>query len=176
MELSPQLYHKLVRPQWLTNLYINDLITNHFEFKDEQVLDFGCGIGASCSLTAPDNYIGLDPDEERIDYARNLYPEYNFYPLKKPGSLDLASNSFDYILLIAVLHHIPKAQLTANLQQFHEILKPEGTIIVIEPCLTSNSKLRNHFMCLIDNGDYIRTRKEYLNLFAEQDYQTNLIK
>lgn len=174
MQLSPKLYHWFVRPKWLTDIYINNLLKQNFTLENKKILDFGCGIGSTSSIFKARNYLGVDLDQERIEYARKLHPDYKFQTLEK-GRLNFKTNSFDYILMIAVLHHIPSQELKDILQKFPQILKPTGQIIVIEPCFFANSYISNYFMDLIDNGDYIRSRKEYLRLFQNRYYKVNPI-
>ncbi|GAB6136975.1 class I SAM-dependent methyltransferase [Halanaerobaculum tunisiense] len=175
MNLPPQLYHWLVRPKWLTNIYINNLLTNNFTFQDKEILDFGCGIGATCPIFNPDHYLGVDPDQQRINYATNLHPNYQFLVLTE-NHLNLPPNSIDYVLLIAVLHHMSRAEIKEILPQLQRILTPTGKILAIEPHFVSNSQLNNQFMDLIDNGSYIRTTNKYFTIFQNHNYQVNPIK
>jgi len=105
MELSPRLYNWLVRPSWFMDLFINNKLENEFDFNNKKILDFGCGIGSSSSIFDPDNYLGVDCDSRRIHYARNIHSKHNFDVLDG-YSIPVPENSFDYILVISVLHHI----------------------------------------------------------------------
>lgn len=49
-------------------------------------------------------------------------------------------------------------------------MKPEGTMIVIEPYLCPEHKINNWFMNKYDNGEFIRSEDEYLQLFKRQQY------
>lgn len=174
MELSPRLYRLFVRPPWLTKLYFNTRIKEllkNFDFHNKRVLDFGCGIGSSSFLFSPKHYIGLDCDERRIRYAQSLYKDYQFKTLRD-GSLPIMNHSVDYILIMAVLHHIPPHQLSQCLQEFHRILMPQGKIIVIEPCFFPDSPFGNWYMDFFDKGEFIRTEREYLELFEHQGFST----
>lgn len=175
MELSPILYHCFVRPRWLTKLYIDNIIKSNFDFYNKTVLDFGCGIGSSSSMFTPTNYLGIDPDPKRVDYARHLYPEHRFDVLQEKR-LPVVNKSVDYILIIAVLHHIPSEELSDYLQKFHRVLKSYGKILVIEPCFFKNSHFNNHFMAFFDNGKYIRNMDGYFQLFYDNNYQINTVK
>ncbi|SJZ40397.1 class I SAM-dependent methyltransferase [Selenihalanaerobacter shriftii] len=175
MKLSPKLYHWFVRPTWLSNLYINNVIKRNFNIQNKSVLDFGCGIGSSCSMFSPNNYLGVDLDQNRIKYARHLYPQYNFHVLKEKD-LNILSDVFDYILIVAVLHHIPSKKLSDVLQEFSRILKSNGSIIVIEPCFFINSHFNNYFMNFFDNGKHIKTMEGYFEIFRHHNYQINKIK
>jgi len=79
------------------------------------------------------NYLGIDTNPQRVDYARRLYPEYTFKVLRG-NKLPVSSDSFDNILVIAVLHHMPSAELSNYLPEFRRVLKPGGAVLVIEPC------------------------------------------
>lgn len=175
MELSPRLYHWLVRPKFLTDLYINNVLKLNFDFTNKIVLDFGCGTGSTSSIFIPSNYLGVDPDSRRVAYAKRLHPNHNFNVLK--GSrLPISDNSIDYILIIAVLHHISSDDIQAYLQDFPRILKPYGKIVVIEPCLFKHSYLSNWFMNFFDKGKYIRDEESYLEMFKINNFRTEVIK
>ena len=50
MELSPFFYHKLIRPKWINQIYIQNKIEKHLNLYEKDVLDFGAGTGANCTL------------------------------------------------------------------------------------------------------------------------------
>ncbi|KAJ49234.1 ubiquinone/menaquinone biosynthesis C-methylase UbiE [Clostridium tetanomorphum] len=154
MELSPRLYHYFVRPKWFLNKFYNSMFQNCIEFKDKTVLDFGCGIGSSSYLFESSNYLGVDCDDKRINYAKKLYPEYNFITTKD-GLLPLSQNSVDYIMILSVLHHIPTEELTDSLKEFKRVLKSDGNIIIVEPCFFKKARMRNWYMSKLDKGTSI---------------------
>jgi SAM-dependent methyltransferase len=169
MQVSPYLYHWFVRPKWLTKWYIHDHIRRHFDLAEKRVLDFGAGTGANCCLTKPDQYIGIDPDAKRIAFAKRLFPAYEFGVLEGE-TLPLEDGSVDYVMVVAVLHHIATEQISPYLREFRRILKPGGRVIVMEPCLRDHTPLSNWFMRWNDRGDYIRDEDEYLGLFQQEGY------
>ena len=61
------------------------------------------------------------------------------------------------------------------MKEFKRILKPDGTIIVMEPCICKNKPVSNWFMNLYDNGNYIRNEVGYLQLFRDNGYHTQVI-
>lgn len=142
MELSPRLYHWIIRPKWISNLYIGNVVSSEFDLDYKKVLDFGCGIGSICHMLKSSNYLGIDCDNKRIDYARRLNPGYNFDILQEK-QIPAADNSVDYVLTISVLHHIPSEQLKDYIEEFQRVLKPDGKIIAIEPCFFNNHNFNN---------------------------------
>lgn len=171
---SPLLYHRLVRPKWFTKKYIHDQITTRFTFNDKIVLDFGSGTGANCSMFQPIHYIGIDPDEKRIHYARRQYPNHKFHVLEH-GKLPVDDRSVDYILIVAVLHHISSEEIAEYMKEFKRILKPDGSFIVMEPCICKKKPVSNWFMNFYDDGDYIRSEEEYIQLFRKNEFASQVI-
>lgn len=174
MELSPRLYHWLVRPKWFSNICIGNIVRSNFNFDNKTVLDFGCGVGSSCFMLNSSNYLGLDCDSKRIDFAKRLYPDYNFDILQE-NKIPVDDNSFDYIFLISVLHHISSESLKDYIQEFYRVIKENGKIIIIEPCFFERSYFSNKFMSFFDKGNYIRSEHEYLSIFNNY-FQTDVFK
>lgn len=175
MHLSPYLYHRLIRPNWFTKKYIHNHIKNHFNIDNKVVLDFGSGTGANCNMFAPAHYLGIDPDAKRIHFSKKLYPEYTFLVFDTVR-IPIHNQMVDYILIVAVLHHISSEQLSGYLNEFQRVLKPQGKIIIIEPYVSIENKFRNWFMNRYDNGEFIRSENDYLSLFAKHRYECQVIK
>ncbi|MGG1576143.1 class I SAM-dependent methyltransferase, partial [Fictibacillus sp. NRS-1165] len=170
-----RVYHALVRPKLITKIYIEKNIQRHFDFSNKTVLDFGSGTGANCTLFSPDHYFGLDPDHGRIDFAKRMYSPYRFQAFSG-NKLPAKDSSFDVILIIAVLHHISPEAIRDYVTEFKRILKPDGRIIIIEPCFFKKSPVSNWFMQWYDAGNYIRREEDYLNYFAKANFKCNVLK
>nr|WP_269431301.1 class I SAM-dependent methyltransferase [Paenibacillus algorifonticola] len=153
---------------------MHDHVQSHFTFDGHTVLDFGSGTGANCSMFHPLYYVGIDPDAKRIDYAKRLYTHHAFQVLESKR-FPFDNDSFDYILIIAVLHHVSSDEISSYMKEFQRILKPNGTIIVMEPCLCKKKPICNRFMKWYDNGEYIRNEEEYIRLFIDHNYDCNVI-
>lgn len=174
VSFPPQMYHWFVRPKWFTKKYIHDRIAVHFHFRDKAVLDFGAGTGANCGMFAPARYIGVEPDSNRVRYARRLYPDHTFEVFDM-NRLPVADEAVDYVLIVAVLHHIPSEWIVRYLEEFRRVLKKGGRLIVIEPYLCPKHPICNRFMKWYDNGNFIRPEKGYLSLFADHGYDCSVI-
>ncbi|GIM29542.1 hypothetical protein CPJCM30710_22080 [Clostridium polyendosporum] len=176
LKLSPKLYRTFIRPKWFTNLFINNMIKKEFNFTNKSVLDFGCGVGCSCSIFEPIRYLGIDCDMNRIVYARRLNPNYKFEVIRSNDKLPIADNSVDYIIISSVLHHIPTEYIRNYAKEFHRILNPHGSILVIEPVFIKGSSINNRFMAYFDKGKYIRHQLEYFQMFNSCNFKTRELK
>ncbi|PLR95044.1 class I SAM-dependent methyltransferase [Bacillus sp. T33-2] len=176
MELSPFLYHGIIRPKWITSQYIHKKIRNFIDLDDQRILDFGAGTGANCLLGKPGKYVGVDPDEKRINFAKRVYPDYDFEILEGE-KLPFPDVSVDIILIIAVLHHIPPDEIKIYMKEFRRVLQEaSGKILVIEPCFFEKTRLNNWFMKKNDNGAYIQDEHGYFKYFQEAGFNCTPIK
>ncbi|PPA90053.1 class I SAM-dependent methyltransferase [Brevibacillus laterosporus] len=175
MYLSPGLYHRIIRPRWFTKTYIHDHIKSQFTVENKIVLDFGCGTGANCCMFGTEHYYGIDPDVNRVQFAKRLYPNHTF-TIFDGKRIPMHNQTVDLLLIVAVLHHISNEQISEYLSEFHRVLKPDGKIIIIEPYLSRKKKFNNWFMTRYDDGEYIRNEDDYLQLFNNQRYDCTVLK
>lgn len=174
MQLSPSVYKCFVRPVWFTKKYINNILQDYFDLDNKVVLDFGCGVGVTSTLFAPAMYIGIDCDDKRIKYAKELYPNHKFIKVDN-NHIPLPDGSIDCILVMSVLHHIEDNNISAYLEEFKRLLSVGGHIIIHEPCLNEGKPLCNSVMKLFDKGDYIRYRDEYIKLLQANKISYEII-
>jgi 2-polyprenyl-3-methyl-5-hydroxy-6-metoxy-1,4-benzoquinol methylase len=94
-----------------------------------RALDVGCGSGAVCGALAKAfpaaGIVGMDPDAESIKRAKSAFPALKFVSEMPTGE------SFDLITLCDVLHDLAEPEKT--LQEVRARLKPDGTLLIIEP-------------------------------------------
>jgi ubiquinone/menaquinone biosynthesis C-methylase UbiE len=104
-----------------------------------RALDVGCGSGRVCIALAKafpaTEVVGIDPDEESIRRAKaaaalqGLETTVSFVVGDTAG---VQKNSgFDFITLCDALHDL--AEPLATLRQIRALLKPEGTLFIVEP-------------------------------------------
>jgi SAM-dependent methyltransferase len=104
-----------------------------------RALDVGCGAGRVCIALGKDfpeaTVVGLDPDQESIRQAQaaaaaaGLSGRVSFVA-GSTGDFD-AGGGFDLITVCDCIHDFAAPERT--LEQIHRLLKPQGTLFVIEP-------------------------------------------
>ena len=128
------------------------------------VLDIGCGTGYYSKITDGE-YLGIDLESKYINYCKKKYSKSN----KKFKCIDVASllnekESFDIVLMVDVLHHIPDDLCKALLKKSSKLSKVY--IINFEPVHEQDSFL-GKWLVRQDRGDHIRKTNEFLKLYEE---------
>jgi len=139
-----------------------EIIGNLPQKSNLRVLDWGCGTGLFCTIFQPDNYLGIDIDPKRIEYAKKHYKKYAFRCVKPNGKNDLGR--FDVVLLSGVLHHMSESVISESMENILSYLEPNGRIIAIEPTITG-IRFRDILISTLDRGKYMRNSKEYSHFF-----------
>jgi SAM-dependent methyltransferase len=101
-----------------------------------RVLDCGSGTGYSLDFLAARAptalYLGIDQEQEAVDYARGRYPNLPFVVMNGLR-LGFPPDSFDVVLSFEVLEHLVAAQQSTYIQEIHRVLKPGGTLVLSTP-------------------------------------------
>jgi len=100
------------------------------EQSPKEVLDFGMGRGAWWKHIDENNVslTGIDTSDYMVNYAKSQYPNKHIL-LSKCNRLPLADSSFDMVVLAHVLSVVRDP--TSVLDEAHRVLKPNGTLIII---------------------------------------------
>lgn len=98
----------------------------------DHVLELGCGNGRVANFVSESkaHYVGLDASVELIKLARaqNQHADFRVGNMLHPP---FADHTFNSILMIASFHHIPSADLRAQMmREVARLLKPDGCLIM----------------------------------------------
>jgi ubiquinone/menaquinone biosynthesis C-methylase UbiE len=106
------------------------------------VLDVGCGNGektfyiAQCAQWS----IGIDPDKEIIQEAKNKYNCGNLvFQVAQAESLCFSNASFVAVLFNESLHHVSVDKQVEALKESHRVLEAGGRLLITEPIYGSGS-------------------------------------
>jgi len=111
---------------------LNQCLTN---FK-KNVLDVGCGISPLPRALSQKGVkvSGVDKGDEIIDYLndkRTLLHDSNInYFTGNATDLNIPENSFDFVICVSVLEHLPSTDDTKAMKEMLRIVKPGGKLII----------------------------------------------
>lgn len=105
----------------------------------QRVLDIGCGTGALTILIKqqhPDvDVIGLDPDPKALEIARTKTKRAGLsieFVVGYGNRLGYADASFDRVFSSLMLHHLDSGTKLATLREVKRVLKPTGSLHVLD--------------------------------------------
>lgn len=102
--------------------------------KDSRILDVGCSTGHTLAGftnwgASPANLYGVDLIDERIEKAKQRFPESHFR-CENAEQLDFADQTFDLILLFTVFTSILDDQIAHNVAgEIRRVLKVGGSVV-----------------------------------------------
>lgn len=132
--------------------------------RHKRALDVGCGGGRWSSLLADLGFevTGIDLQSNLLKYAAERDHRVNFV------HTDIQSfsseRSFDLIVSVTVLQHLPDSEQAVAIAKIRELLSPGGYVLVLE-----NTR---------DRGSHVfaRPASRWVSLFGEQGFQTIKIR
>jgi ubiquinone/menaquinone biosynthesis C-methylase UbiE len=118
---------------WTGNNHYHQFLLQHVPVACIDALEVGCGTGMfSRRLAEKANHvtaIDLSSEMIRIARARSARAQNLDYLWADVMSCELAGKTFDCIVTIATLHHLPQRAAIAKLKQ---ILRPNGVLLVLD--------------------------------------------
>lgn len=100
--------------------------------KGDRLLDFGCGHQAYLLHQVQDKIktgVGLDYDSSSYEIS----PKAKVMHFHFTESLPFQNNSFDKIIILAVLEHFTPETASKLFDEFHRVLSPGGMIVLTTP-------------------------------------------
>jgi len=107
--------------------------------RNGKALDFGCGVGRLSRAMAGyfSTVTGVDASAAMIGLAREYhageYSTIRFVHHDQPGLSLFGNNTFDFILSVLVLQHIPVEEGKNYLREMARVLKPGGILLFQVP-------------------------------------------
>lgn len=138
--------------------------------KGDRILDIGCGTAEILSYLPKVEYVGLDINQDYIDYAKKRFGNKGkFFNQKVKIGLveELSLFDFDLVLAKGVLHHLNDDQAIQLFNLSSMALKQGGRLITFDGCYVNGQSWFTRFILSKDRGRYVRTKDEYLDLAAK---------
>ena len=142
-----------------------NFIKKNFNQKN-YVLDFGCGAGFFSQLFNPKKYLGVEINKSFLNTSKIRNSKHTFKLLKN-NYLRGYENKIDYIFINNVLHHLTDEQILETFNFFKKKLKKKIKVFIIEPLSPKSFFSLEFFMKVLDIGDNIKNKRNYVNLFKK---------
>ena len=105
-------------------------------WEPKAILEIGCGYGvlSSClSLHYPQSRVqGIDIDAKRISGAQQSAHNKGNLKFALQNALDMSGEEWDCLILVDMLHHVPRHLQEKIVIKCHELLKPGGRLLIRE--------------------------------------------
>jgi SAM-dependent methyltransferase len=158
--------------------------------KGAYILDIGCGYGRTLNELYKNGYknsVGTDFSQKMIERGKSLYPHL-YFEIMENGKINYSENTFDAIILLAVLTCIKTNEEQAKLlNKIKRLLKPDGIIYINDFLLNNDernlkrygkykSKYKIYGIFELPEGAIVRHHdkkqvKEILQIFNELEFK-----
>lgn len=131
----------------------------------DRLLDLGCGPGTFLG-TRSDRFrsgLGIDLAGPQIDYAKRTYGRPNLTFETADVRSFVGRATFDAVVSIEVIEHLPRAETQPFLSTIRELLAPGGTVVLTTPNYRSLWPLIERSLSRIGPIDYTR---QHINPFS----------
>jgi ubiquinone/menaquinone biosynthesis C-methylase UbiE len=100
----------------------------------QRALDFGCGAGRLTGALAEhfQEVHGVDISPSMVETARKLnrYPDRGFFHVNVSDDLRIFDDhTFDFVLTLITLQHVPRKYALGYVAEFVRVLKPSGVLV-----------------------------------------------
>ena len=135
--------------------------------KANSIVELGCGPGLNYPMLKKTTYLGLDLNQDYVDYANQHHgPFFQTRDVADPsGGEELGK--FDVVLAHSLLHHLSDEQLSGFLKFARKLRKEDGTLIIADALLPASWNLAR-VLAGLDDGKYIRPKEKWQKCLLDQ--------
>ncbi len=135
----------------------------------DKILDIGCGPATIIDkFPSGIDYTGIDNNPLYIKDAKAKHPFHKFECVSIEEYASIHENYYDIVLAIGVLHHLEDTVAQHLIDLAYRALKPGGYLVTYDGAWIKNQPLIAKLLLSMDRGKFIRTPKEYLELFKDR--------
>jgi ubiquinone/menaquinone biosynthesis C-methylase UbiE len=123
-----------------------------------RTLDVGCGPASWLS------YLGMQP--VGLDLSHSYTMQYHAAGgtcvTASASEIPFAANSFDLVLCVALLHHLPEEVARKTVSEMVRVARPGAKLVVFDPVLPASPLVRPvaYGLCKLDRGKFIRKQAD----------------
>lgn len=157
----------------LNHFEMNEILTKIPDFKNQNLLELGAGIGRYTEVFCKKakKVVAVDFMESFIEKNRKTNRDCANLELICDDVMNLkfADNSFDYIFSNWLYMYLTDDNITSLMSRMLRWLKPNGVLFVRESCNRPSGNIKRG-----SNPTFYRTQNEYVNLMTSPVVDDNL--
>lgn len=124
------------------------------------ILDIGCGPARYAHLFNGSRYIGVDMEERYVRFAQKRHRQA--FARMDATALGFKDQSFDYVLIAQMLHHVSPEGLTPLIKDANRVLKDSGYLVIVDIVKPADGgRPVGNLLLKMDRGGYIRYAADY---------------
>ncbi len=143
---------------------------------EKTILDLGCGNGRYTPLMEGMQIYSLDNSSELLKIVKSKYPFVHLIEADATNT-GLPNNMFDYLISIAVIHHLVSEERRVQfIQEIYRVMKISGLVMISAWATTTNTSKFIH----LQDSDYLipwaHKFNRFYHLFEENEFEDLLEK
>jgi len=130
-----------------------------------KILDLGCGPADILAHLTGVDYCGFDISESYIRQAKARFGDQGTFYCKQLQMEDVPNlPKFDTFIAIGLLHHLTDDEAAGVMQIALKLLKEEGKLLTVDPCLVPIQNKIARLLINYDRGRNVRDQRSYESL------------
>jgi len=147
--------------------FVADKLINTVE--GERILDLGCGTATILSVMPNVEYTGIDNNPNYIEKAVSRFGHRGkFICADLNDEIVKSLGTFDKILLLGVMHHLPDESIKQTMALIPKLLRPQGVLITKDSAFEENQHPIARIMARMDRGRFVRSTDDYVDLIQSK--------
>jgi len=136
-------------------------------FSGARILDIGSGTGLLVRKLGAVDYLGIEPNSTYVDDFNRQFGTANVRMVAgTTATINVDAESFDIVLVSAVLHHVDDGLAKSILQYAREALATTGRVVLLDPVLHQGQGFLSRQLVSRDRGKHVRQEEDYKALFS----------
>jgi SAM-dependent methyltransferase len=135
----------------------------------ERILDLGCGTATILTAMSNVEYTGIDNNSRYIEKAVERFGHRGKFICADLNDEIVATlGTFDKVLLLGVMHHLPDPSIKQTMALIPKLLRPQGVLITMDPAFEKNQHPIARIMARMDRGRFVRSTNDYVALIQSK--------
>jgi SAM-dependent methyltransferase len=167
--------YDLVQKIFGSEASVRRFVTEYIKpFDGASILDIGSGTGIVTTHLGNVKYLGIEPNPTYVDdFNQKNHGTGSQMVAGTTDSISVPHDSFDIVLISAVLHHVDDEIARSILSYAANAAKVGGRVVLLDPVLHKHQNPIARFLVSRDRGKFVRREEDYRDLFQSLRVKTD---